>query len=232
MPKLPRIDLPPHSHDGSAAHPGKAGVIAPLALIAVSLSTARAEVENRVFTSVEDRLRLVVPRGWRETDAASYPGLLLWMIGSNGKMVLTAEPFTRALYCSWPVRCRVSHETGTVLGKFACALGQQLTSQHMKVSAVQAGPRENEEAGLPSVWFEYDDGHHFMRQAVALTEDRAISLVLSASSSEARTSNIRAFETALRTLRTLTQDELPASSSAATSRNGSNATPVGPCTQR
>lgn len=202
-----------------------------IALFAVAAPSAQAELENRVFTSTEDRLGIVVPRGWRETTAASYPGLLLWMIGSNATMVVTAEPFTRALYCSWPIRCRVGREIGTVLGKFACALGQELTAQKMKVSAVQAGPKENQDAGLPSVWFEYDDGHHFMRQAVALTEDRAISLVMSASSADARSSNVRAFETALRTLRTLKPDELPASSTAAAATPEHSAAPVGPCTR-
>ena len=48
----------------------------------------------------------------------------------------------------------------------------------MHVGPSQAGPKENEEAGLPSVWFEYDDGKHFLRQAVALDDDRAVSLVL------------------------------------------------------
>ena len=203
--------------------------------MAIAGSAARAGVENRVFTSVEDRLRLVVPRGWRETDAAGYPGLLLWMLGPNAKMVLTAEPFTRSLYCSWPVRCRISAEVKTVLGKFACALSQQLTSHKMKVGPVQAGPRENQDAGIPSAWFEYDDGEHFMRQAVALTEDRAISLVLSSPSAEARASNARSFETALRTLRTLNPDELPAQPTPAESHTPASQaglTPVGPCTQR
>lgn len=216
-----------------------------VAALAVALPPSHAEVENRVFTSSQDRLRLVVPRGWRESDAASYPGLLLWMIGPNAKMVLTAEPFTRQLYCSWPIKCRTSHEVDTVSGKFACALAQQLTSQHMKVSPVQAGPKENEEAGLTSVWFEYDDGHHFLRQAVAVADDRAISLVLSAASADARAAGIRAFESALRTLRTVSPAELAASASTA-SANAANSAPVkapsstsdvlpsaiGPCTQR
>ena len=61
---------------------------------------------------------------------------------------------------------------------------------------------------MPTVWFEYDDGKRFLRQAVALTEDRVVSLVLSSSSADARTSYVRAFEQALRTLRPLTPEEL------------------------
>ena len=77
----------------------------------------------------------------------------------------------------------------------------------MRVGPVQAGPKENEAAGLPSIWFEYDDGKHFLRQAIAFSSDRAISLVLSAPTSEARATHTRAFEQALRTLHLLSAEE-------------------------
>jgi hypothetical protein len=73
---------------------------------------------------------------------------------------------------------------------------------------VQAGPKENEQAGIPSVWFEVNDGKDYLRQAVALREDRVISLVLSAKSEAARNAHVRYFEQALRTLRPLTPEEL------------------------
>jgi hypothetical protein len=76
------------------------------------------------------------------------------------------------------------------------------------VGPTQAGPKENELAGMPSVWFELDDGKRHLRQAVALDEDRIVSLVLQASSAEARTAHVRAFEQALRTLRPLTDEEM------------------------
>ncbi len=172
--------------------------------------SANAELENHVFTSRADRIRLVGPRGWRESDAPSYPGLLLWLMRPEGTIVLTGEDFTRDLYCSWPVTCRTSHELGTMQGKLACALRQKLTNERMRIGPVQAGPKENEDAGVPSVWFDYDDGKHFMRQAVALGEDRVFSLVLSANTAEARNAQVRAFEQTLRTLRPLTTDELGA----------------------
>ncbi len=177
---------------------------------AVAFRSASAELENHVFTSRADRLRLVVPRGWRESDAPSYPGLLLWLMRPEATMVLTGEELTRDLYCSWPVTCRTSHELGTLQGKFACALRQKLTNERMRVGPAQAGPKENEDAGVPSLWFDYDDGTHFMRQAVALGEDRVFSLVLAARSAEARNGQIRAFEQTLRTMRPLTPSELGA----------------------
>ena len=61
-----------------------------------------ADLENQVFTSRSDRIRIVIPRGWRGTDQPSYPGLALWMMRSQppGRIVLTSEAFTRELYCS------------------------------------------------------------------------------------------------------------------------------------
>lgn len=175
---------------------------------AITTSVVEAELDNQIFTSKKDRLRLVVPRGWRATDQSSYPGMLLWMLRSqpDGKMVLTAEPFTRTVYCSWPPECRASSDP--LPTKLACALRGKLQAQRLRVGPVQAGPKENELAGMPSVWFELDDGKKFLRQAVALGEDRVVSLTLSAGSAETRNAHVRAFEQALRTLRPLTLEEM------------------------
>lgn len=194
--------------------------IVPLALVAlIAFAASRflvgesaADLENQVFTSRTDRIRMVVPRGWRSTDQPSYPGLVLWMMRTQpaGQIVLTSEAFTRELYCSWPIACRTSHEAPA--SKYACALRTKLEAQRLRVGPVQPGPRDNEASGLPSVWFEYDDGKKFLRQAIALgASDRAVSLVLSAPSNEARAAHVRAFEQALRTLRTVSAEEVAAS---------------------
>jgi len=181
-----------------------------LAIVAITtailVGESVADLENQVFTSRPDKLRLVVPRGWVATDQPSYPGLLLSMMREQpeGRMMLTAEGWNRELYCSWPVACRTSKEP--LPTKYACALRQKLGLDHkVKVGPVQGGPKENEAAGLPSVWFEYDDGKHFVRQAVAIANERAVSLLLVAPSSEARGSHVRAFEQALRTLQILVE---------------------------
>jgi hypothetical protein len=70
-----------------------------------------------------------------------------------------------------------------------------------------AGPKENEAAGQQSVSFEYEDRTHFMRHAIASADDRAISLVLSAPTSEVRAALTRGFEQALRSLRVLSAEE-------------------------
>jgi len=184
-----------------------------LALVAITFGTSSADLENintatPIFTSKAHHLRLVVPRGWHATDQPSYPGFVLWMLHSQpaGKIVLTAEPFTREVYCSWPVTCRASADS--LPSKAACALREKLMKHGKRVGPIQAGPKENEQTGMPSVWFELDDGKQFLRQAIALGEDRVVSMVLSAPSADARNADARAFEQALRTLRPLTREEL------------------------
>jgi hypothetical protein len=185
--------------------------IALLASLVIALGflveESQAELENQVFTSRADRIQMVVPRGWRATDQPSYPGLLLWMMRTQppGQIVLTGETFTRDLFCSWPVACRNLRDSNTA--KYVCALRERLAAQRLRVGPVQQGPKENELAGLPSVWFEYDDGKRFLRQAVAVTSDRAISLVLTAPTVEARAAHGRPFDQALRTLRILSAAE-------------------------
>lgn len=175
--------------------------------VGVVVEDSAADLENLVFTSRPDRLRLIVPRGWRASDQPSYPGLLLWMARSQpqGQIQLTSEAFTRELYCSWPLPCQISREP--LPAKYACALRAKLEALHMRVGPTEAGPKENEAAGLPSVWFEYDDGKHFQRHAVAISADRAFSLVLSTPTSEARATHTRAFEQALRTMQLLSPEE-------------------------
>ncbi len=161
---------------------------------------------TQVFTSRSDRVRIVIPRGWCASEHPSYPGLLASMIHNQppGQILLTSEPFTRELYCSWPSACR---NLTTNTAKYACALREKLTAVRMKVGPSQLGPKENEAAGLSSVWFEYDDTRRFLRQAIAVTDDRALSLVLSAPTADLRAAHVRPFDTALRTLQVLTAAE-------------------------
>jgi hypothetical protein len=182
-----------------------------IAVVAIVLGgDSHAELENQVFTSRSDRLRMIVPRNWRATDHPTYPGLLLWMMRTQppGQIVLSSEAFTRELYCSWPVACRAAIDTPT--SKYACALRAKLQAQKFRVGPTQAGPKENQANGIPSVWFEYDDGKHFLRQAIAVTRDRAISLGLSAPAPEARSQHVRPFDQALRTLQILSAAEAAA----------------------
>jgi hypothetical protein len=190
----------------------KLGALAITAFLVGKSSSVRADLDpkfcsqlmqTQVFTSASERLRLVVPRGWCGTETASYPGLVLWMLRAQpaGQIALTAEAYTRELYCSWPVECR---QQPTNASRYGCALRKRLAGIGMRVGPIQLGPREDiEQLGLDSVWFEYDDGKRFLRQAVAVTDERAMTLVLSASSLDARASHTRAFDQALRSMQVL-----------------------------
>jgi hypothetical protein len=177
-------------------------LVAAIAIVVGTRVDADLENNNSVFTS-RGGLRLIVPRGWRASDQPSYPGVVLWMMRSQpeGQIALTAETFTHDLYCSWPVACRTSHDP--LPTKYACAIRARLAQEHFRVGPTQPGPKENESVGLPSVWFEFDDGKHFLRQAVAMTADHAYSLVLTTTTNDARSAHGRAFEQALRTLQVL-----------------------------
>ncbi|HEY1551367.1 MAG TPA: hypothetical protein VGG28_26240 [Kofleriaceae bacterium] len=191
---------------------GRIALAAAVTVIVVG-GVLHADLENHVYTSRAMNVRVAVPRGWRESDAPSYPNVLLWMMRGDAKIVMTAEPLTHELYCSWPVMCRAGHDLSTLTQRYACALREKLQGDHhMHVGLIEAGPKENADAGLPSVWFEYDDGTHFLRQAIAVADDddRAISLVLETSTNDLRAGSVRSFEQALRTLRPLSTEELAA----------------------
>jgi hypothetical protein len=204
------------------------------AVIGVVVDDSAADLENLVFTSRTDHVRLIVPRGWRASEQPTYPngankttvlnGVLLWMAHSQpqGQIVLTGEELTHAMYCAWPVACRASSEN--LAWKYACAIRDKLSKLKLRVEDIQAGPKDNEAAGLPSVWFEFQDGKHFLRQAIAFSsDDRAFSLVLSAPNSEARATHTRAFEQALRTMQLVDIDDARPASTAPATNAGSAA---------
>jgi hypothetical protein len=172
---------------------------------------------TQVLTARQERVRMVIPRNWCASDHPSYPGLLVSIVPAmrnapQGEILLTAEPFTRQLYCSWSVACR-SQTSNTA--RYACALREKLAAARMRVGPAQLGPKETEAVGLPSMWFEFDDGKRFLRQAVAVTNERALSLVLTTPTSDARASHVRPFDQALRTLQILTAAESAAPTGAA-----------------
>jgi hypothetical protein len=173
--------------------------------IAVTAIPSEATLENQVFTSRPHRLKLSVPRGWRASDQSSYPGMLLWMRRSKppGLMLLTSEILDDEAYCSWPAECR--QQSDVLAAQYACALTAKLERAGFKIGPVQTGPREGE---LPSVWFEYDDGKKWLRQAVATFDAHAHTLILSAASAQQRGSHSRAFDQALRSLHSLPVEEV------------------------
>ena len=183
--------------------------------LVVAIAASRFSSENARRASLISRTRCSrrrptrsargVPRGWRATDQAELSRSAAVddaRVSPTARSCSPPRPSRAQLYCSWPVQCRTSHEP-TLAAKFACALRDELEKQPLsRRPDRRAGPKENEEAGLPSVWFEYDDGKHFLRQAVALDETRSRSASCSSTRRrrDARSSYARAFEQTLRTL--------------------------------
>lgn len=201
-------------------------------VLAVTLgsTTPRAEIDGQVFTSATHRIRVTIPRGWRASDQRSYPGILLWMLRSQpeGRVIVGSEPLSQALYCAWPQACRALSQP--LSARYACAVRAELERPNILLGPVQAGPKENVDAKLPSVWFEFTDGKSYVRQALAVNERIAVSFVLSTRSATDRATHARAFDQALRSLRELPEEPAPAAPAApaATTDGSAPATPSEP----
>lgn len=179
-----------------------------------------ADLDNQLFTSREHRIKLTVPKGWRASELASYPGIVLWMLRSQpeARIVVGAEELRQELVCSWPAECRALSKP--LAERYACALHSQLERQNILVGQIQAGPKENVAAGLPSVWFEFTDGKRYVRQAIAANERRVVSFALSTGSIADRGTHARAFDQALRSLQELSEAEARAVAPSASSTDG------------
>ena len=170
------------------------------AAITVIAEQADATIENQVVSSKDANVRVGIPRGWRASDQPSYPGVLLWMRKSKppGLILLTSEFIDDDAYCAWPTACR--DVDATLAAKYGCALATSLERTGFHVGAQQAGPRASDDPTLDSIYFDFDDGKKWLRQAIVTDGARAHSLILTAPSQSQRTSQLRAFEQVLRTL--------------------------------
>lgn len=184
---------------------------------------ASADVDGQVFTSTTDRIRLTIPKGWRASDLPSYPGALVYLLRSQpeGRIVVGAEPLREQLVCGWPQKCRAEP---SLAKQYACALVVQLDRNH-NVGSINSGPKENAQAGLPSVWFEASDNRRFVRLAVAVNERRAVTLVLSTQSAADRAAHSRAFDQTLRSLQELSEAEAAPASTAPAAGEAAAAAP-------
>lgn len=165
-----------------------------------------AEIDGQVFTSRAERVKVTIPKGFRPSELPSYPGVLLYLLRSNpeGRIIIGSEPLRQQLYCSWPAKCREMADS--LEKKYACALREQLDKHH-NVGTIQPGPKENSQAGLPSVWFEYTDGKRFVRLALAVNQRRAVTFVLTTASAADRATHARSFDQVLRSLKELSDVE-------------------------
>lgn len=155
--------------------------------------SARATIDDDVFTSREADVRMVAPRGWRKSDQPSYPGVLMWMVLEKppGKMLLTVEDIGAASRACWPKECGKD----ATVADFACALTARLRTAGFAVGPLEDGR-----------WFDYQrgkDASQFLRQGVVVLGHHAFTLILAAPTANDRATNARVFDRALRSIRPL-----------------------------
>lgn len=179
-----------------------------LALVATAAGafSVGAEIDGTAFTSEANNVRMTVPRGWRNNDQSSYPGVLLRMYKTNpgGTMLLAVDDLPEKIDPTCVARQTTTGE-GVVVEEelplplqIACDQSRRLKTFGFEVGTIK-------EAARPT--FDYASGTRALRQGVAVIEDRVFTLVLSASTPEARAQHTRTFEKSLLSLRALTASE-------------------------
>jgi len=202
-------------------------VVACAAALALVVGTpASATLDEDVYTSRDHDVRMVTPRGWRVSESPAYPGVLLWMNRTkpSGQMLLTVDDIGPAAQACWPKSCP---REASVRG-FLCVLQSRLTAAGFQVGPVEDGR-----------WFDYQDGkpaRRFMRQGVVVLGHRAFTLILATPATSDRVAHARAFDRALRSIRSLGAEEEAAPVDAGAPGDGgvpvdggAPAEPVPPC---
>lgn len=151
------------------------------AAIACVVSTAVADLEDGVFTSEKWRVSMEAPTNWQPTDQTAYPNILLWMERRDpkGVMLLAAEQVD-------------SDIDSTTYAKKTIT---KLEEMGFKTRP----PQLHTTTGASLVDFE--NGDAFLRQAYITTNGFAYTLTLSAESNRIRGLHLRAFDSALRSLK-------------------------------
>ena len=159
-------------------------VIAVAALFAlhIGLNSASADLTGDTFESEDWRVSLTGPKGWKLSDDTSYPSILLWMVHRrpDARMLFSAE-----------LLVDVKDAQG-----YANQTAEGLKKLGFKVRAPQL------HSATGAYWMDFDDGKHFLRQAVLVPAQSAIgySLTLSAPEIRSRGQLLRAFDDTLRSI--------------------------------
>lgn len=150
---------------------------------------ARAAIEGGVYASDEHNVRVSLPRGWRISEQAAYPGVIVRMHRTRPRatMLLAVDPL--------PARAELSEgcaALSTFAEAVACEQRADLAARGVTVGEVQAAARP---------WFDYADGKRVLRQGVVVLGPRVFTLVLAADSTSARAQYARSFDRTLRSVR-------------------------------
>ncbi|MCA9674866.1 MAG: hypothetical protein H6709_23025 [Kofleriaceae bacterium] len=164
-------------------------VVVVVGIAMASRHRAIAAIEGGTFTSTDQNVRVTLPRGWRVSDQAAYPRVILRMFRTRPRaaMMLAVDPLPAA--SALPEDCVAEATPPTQL---ACLQKHRLAALGFEVGAVQGGTRP---------WFDFADGHRQSRQGLVILGDQVFTLVLSADSAAARAQYARSFDRALRSVR-------------------------------
>lgn len=156
-------------------------MLATLALVLlVRIEIARADLDGATFRSEEWKVSIEAPKGWQLSENTSYPSILLWMVhrSPDARMLFSAEPLPK-------MKNSQSYALETV--KKLEALGYRVRTPQLH-------------SATGAYWVDFDDGEHFLRQAVLVIEETRLgySLTLSAPDLRTRGQFLRAFDFSLR----------------------------------
>ncbi len=173
---------------------------------------AGADIEGNTFTSKEHNVRMTLPRGWRISDQATYPGVVLRMFRTRprGTILLAVDPLPTSIDPSCLERPPTVEGEAAVAAasrevQIACQQRLVLANLGFRVDAIK-------EAARP--WFDYASDKRQLRQGVIVIDDEVFTVVLASDTAAARAQYARTFDKALRSLRALTIEEAEAAAAA------------------
>lgn len=150
-------------------------------VVMVLAMPAPAEIDGNSFHSTTWRIHISAPAGWSLSDQSSYPSILLWMYrwDAPGKMLLSAEHLRQ---------------------KQTSLQYAQETSSALRVLGFRVGTPQLH-AATGAYWIDVDRGAVYLRQALLVSGSIGYSLTLSAPSSATLKQYVRAFDSALRSIK-------------------------------
>ncbi len=156
--------------------------VAALFALHIGLNSARADLAGDTFNSDNWRVKLIGPKGWKLSDDTSYPSILLWMVHRrpDARMLFSAELLVDV--------------------KDAQSYAAQTAERLKKLGFTVRTPQLHSATG--AYWMDFDDGKHFLRQAllVPAQSDIGYSLTLSTPELRSRGQLLRAFDDTLRSI--------------------------------
>jgi hypothetical protein len=158
-------------------------------VVAIAARDSDADVDGGTFTSSVHNVRATLPRGWRISDQATFPGVILRMFRTRPRATILV-----AVDQLVDARARVdaSCKTGAIEVQIACHQTLRLAALGFETGAIK-------EAARP--WFDYGDDKRQLRQGVAVIGGRVFTVVLAADTTASRAQYARTFDKILRSLR-------------------------------